>query len=137
MSKFSILIIDDSRLNSPPCSSSISKKLCRTTTVHNPKLRNCFIHSPSQSQKTVILENNSVIIAESLCNAITFLFTKNNTTAPGGLAHLFECILVNCVMMPKSTCVLSRNIQFDTQCTESFASNTMCMTCSDNVRSRL
>ena len=79
MCKFSILIIDNGRLDSPSCSSSISKKLCLTTTIHNAELRYCFVDSTSTSQKTVILKNDSIVIAKFLSNTSSFFFTKNNT----------------------------------------------------------
>jgi len=82
MCKFSIFIVNNGRFDSPACSRSISEELRRTTTIHNTELNNCFVDSTATSQKTVILKNDSIVIAKFLSNTSAFFFTKNNTMTP-------------------------------------------------------
>jgi hypothetical protein len=53
-----------------------------TATVHGTKVRDSFIDSSSNSQETVILEDNSSVIAKLLGNIFTFNLAEDNAMAP-------------------------------------------------------
>ena len=82
MSKFSILIINDGCFNPPSSGGSVRKELSRAATVHGTKVRDGFIDSSSNSQETVILEDNSSVIAKLLGNIFTFNLAEDNAMAP-------------------------------------------------------
>src|SRR5271163_2711809 len=126
MGEFSILVVDDGRLNSSSSSSGISEKLGCTTTIHHTKHRDSLINSTSDSQEAMILKNDIVHCAELLGNASTFFRAKDNTMAPGNISPWKDKLgklLVDCMIMPEKASVLSRDVQFNSQTTECLPRN--------------
>ena len=136
MSKFCIFIINNRRFDTPSSSGSICKKLGRTTTIHRTELCNRFVDSPSSCQETVVLEDNRVVISKLLRDTFTFVLTEDNAAAPEiSVPPDMKNRLIDSVIMPKSTSILGANVQLDSQCTESLAGNTVCVTSGNDIRS--
>jgi hypothetical protein len=71
--KLGILIINYNGFDSSPSGGSICKELSFTTTIHCPKMGNCFIDSASNSQETMILKNDCAVISQSPGNTLALL----------------------------------------------------------------
>jgi len=90
MSKLSILIINNGRLDAPSSGGRVRQKLRSTTTVHGTKVRDSFIDGTTHSQKTVVLKDDGCVIAKLLSNTFTFIFAEDNTVAPDNIRAIFE-----------------------------------------------
>jgi hypothetical protein len=81
VSEFSILIVNDDGFNSPSSSSRIRKKLYLATTFHNTEVKSSLVNCTSTSQKTVVLEDDRIVIAKLLGDTSSFFPTKYDAVA--------------------------------------------------------
>jgi len=80
-----------------------------------------------------------VVVAHFLCDAFSFLLTEDDTVTPKDVSDLTgeEYVPVDSLVFIECTSILSDHIQFNAQCTERLASDTVRMTSRNNIRTRL